>query len=117
MSFTGRKMALIPYDRIDWFGNMPWTRLGTCLYSTEGYNVKGEIPGRLATSISSLISRDQIVTMRSLSPYPIYPFFLCYNVSRYNVYNMNVNKASINTSVLKGIIKCDRVRLNIDTLD
>jgi hypothetical protein len=21
MSFTGRKMALIPYDRVDWFGN------------------------------------------------------------------------------------------------
>jgi hypothetical protein len=65
MSFTGRKMALIPYDRINWFGNDALelgsmrVYIGWKVTTIARYEVGFR---RLARSISSLIFWDRIVT-------------------------------------------------------
>jgi hypothetical protein len=65
MSFTGRKMALIPYDRIGCFGNDA-LELGSLRVNIDReVTIGSEILGRfrrIERSISSLIVRDRIVT-------------------------------------------------------
>jgi hypothetical protein len=87
MSFTGRKMALIPYDRIDWFGNDALELGSMRVYIERKVTTIARYQGgfrRLARLISSLIIWDRIVTgviAISLSTYPTlrYNELYCYN--------------------------------------